>query len=34
MGYVVTDHAAPEPIHDYVIEYDEGALGIAGEDFS
>lgn len=28
MGYVVTDHVAPEPIDDYVIEYDEGALEI------
>ena len=28
MGYVVTDHLASEPIDDYVIEYDEGALEI------
>jgi superfamily II DNA or RNA helicase len=32
MGYVVTDHVAPEPIDGYVIEYDEGALGISDDD--
>lgn len=32
MGYVVTDHVAPEPIDDYVIEYDEGALEIPDDD--
>ena len=32
MGYVVTDHVAPEPIDDYVIEYDEGALKIPDDD--
>jgi superfamily II DNA or RNA helicase len=34
MGYVVTDHVAREPIDDYVIEYDEGALGIPDDDSS
>jgi superfamily II DNA or RNA helicase len=32
MGYVVTDHVAPEPIDDYVIEYDEGALETPDDD--
>ncbi|MCP4004636.1 MAG: DEAD/DEAH box helicase family protein [bacterium] len=32
MGYVVADHVAPEPIDEYVIEYDEGALGIPDGD--
>jgi superfamily II DNA or RNA helicase len=34
MGYVVTDHVAPEPIGDYVIEYDEGALETLDDDSS
>jgi superfamily II DNA or RNA helicase len=34
MGYVVTDHLASEPIDDYVIEYDEGALEIPDDDSS
>jgi superfamily II DNA or RNA helicase len=28
MGYVVTDHVVPEPIGDYVVEYDESVLDI------
>jgi superfamily II DNA or RNA helicase len=28
MGYVVTDHIVPEPIGDYVVEYDESVLDI------
>ena len=32
MGYAVTDHVAPEPIDDYVIEYDEGALEMPDDD--
>jgi len=31
MGYVATDHVAPAPIDDYVVEYDEGALDIPDE---
>jgi superfamily II DNA or RNA helicase len=32
MGYVITDHVAPEPTDDYVIEYDEGVLDIPDDD--
>ena len=34
MGYVVTDHLAPEAIDDYVIEYDEGVLDVSENDSS
>jgi hypothetical protein len=32
MGYVVADHVAPEPIDDYVIEYDDDAVGSPDDD--
>jgi superfamily II DNA or RNA helicase len=33
MGYVVTDHLAPEAAEDYVIEYDESVFDVSEEDF-
>jgi superfamily II DNA or RNA helicase len=34
MGYVVTDHLAPEAIDEYVIEYDEGVFDVSEDDSS
>ena len=34
MGYVVADHVAPEPIEEYVVEYDENASEVQDDDVS
>jgi len=34
MGYVVTDHVAPEPIENYVVVYDKGVVDIQDDDYS